>query len=246
MRALLAIVLVACSAPPASSPAPVLAGRAERPAPSGPAPRIRWSAGQFDTSSLPAIARDGSLAVVAVSDSDGGRGYPNLRLEVRDRGDRVVETHVIMVSNEAEALIPDSVHAGPELERRIAAANDKLAALHAQNDLVTMRAFDFSPDPFGPSQPARSAGLTVTFGPDHVLRVRARDRRAEKTVAKIDGKSWLAPSGPRCPGCEPCENPAYLAGVYQADGIDAVVVRIAYQGTDLCWEPGDQLHVIAW
>lgn len=246
MRALLAIVLVACSTRPAASPAPPLTGRSEHAAPSGPAPQIRWDKGQFDTSSLPAIARDGSLAVVAVSESDGGRGYPNLRLEVRDRADRVVDTHVVMVSNEAETLISDGLNASPALARRIAAANDQLAVLHARHDLVPMHAFDFSPDPFGPPKTAQADGLAVAFGPDHVLRVVARDQRGEKTVAQVDGTSWLAPSGPRCPGCEPCENPAYLEGVYKADGIDAVVVRIAYQGTDLCWEPGDQLHLIAW
>lgn len=247
MRALVSLALVACSSSaPAPAQEPALTGRAERPAPTGPAPRIAWKEGTFDTSQLPVVARSGELAVVAVDEGDGGRGYPNLRLEVRDRGDRIVDTHVVMASNEFETLVPDAAQAGPELVRRIAAANEQLAQLHARHDLVAMPAFDFKPDPFGPSQPARGDGLTVTFGSDHGLRVSARDNRGETTIAKVDGTSWLAPSGKHCPQCLPCENPAYLAGVYKAPGIDTLVVRIAYQGTDLCWEPGDQLHVIAW
>lgn len=247
MRALLSLALVACSSStPAPAHEPALTGRAERPAPTGRAPRIGWNQGTFDTSQLPAVARSGDLAVVAVDEGDGGRGYPNLRLEVRDRADRVVDTHVVMTANEFETLVPDAAHASPALERRIAAANEHLAKLHARHDLVTTPGFDFKPDPFGASQPAHGDGLTVTFGADHQLRVKARDNRGETTIAKVDGTSWLAPSGKHCPQCEPCENPAYLAGVYKAPGIDALVVRIAYQGTDLCWEPGDQLHVIAW
>jgi hypothetical protein len=47
-----------------------------------------------------------------------------------------------------------------------------------------------------------------------------------------------------CAGCTPCENPAALSGAYQAPGIAVTVVRITYTGTDMCWEPGDQLRVV--
>jgi hypothetical protein len=230
MRALVTLFglgLVACSsATPASAPQPALAGTRAPSPPTGPAPRIAFRDGTFDTSQLPAIARSGELAVVAAVDGDGGRGYPNLRLEVRDRRDRIVESQLVLVSNDFETLVPDALHAGPELERRVAVANTKLAALHADHDLVAMRTAE---------------GLAVTFD-----NARLRVRKDGKLLADVDGTSWLAPSGKRCPQCEPCENPAYLAGVHKADGIDAVVVRIAYKGTDTCWEPGDQQHVVAW
>jgi hypothetical protein len=43
-----------------------------------------------------------------------------------------------------------------------------------------------------------------------------------------------------------CSNPAFLSGAYHATEINALVVDIGYKGTDTCWEPSDQLHVIAW
>jgi hypothetical protein len=241
MRALLAIALAACGSS-APSPEPALAGYATRPAPTTPAPRISYRDARFDAPALPAIARDGAVAVVAMIDHDSGRGFPNLRIEVRDRKDRVVENIGVMTANEFETLVPDGTTATPELERRIAAGNSRLAALHAEHDLVTMQALALKVDPLGPSQPARGDGLVVTFDADHTLRVRASDR----VVATANGTSWLVPSGKRCAQCEPCENPPYLAAVYKATGITAIVVRIAYRGTDTCWEPADQLHLIGW
>lgn len=241
MRALVAVALAACGSS-TRSPEPALAGRTTRSAPTTPAPRISYRDAQFDAPSLPAIASTGAVAVVAMIDNDGGRGYPNLRIDVRDRRDRVVEPIVVMTANEFETLVPDGSRATAELDRRITAANRRLAELHAEHDLVAMPALQLEPDPFGPSRPARGDGLVVTFEADHVLRVRADQR----VVATANGASWLAPSGKRCAQCEPCENPPYLAAVYKAAAINAIVVRIAYQGTDMCWEPGDQLHLIAW
>lgn len=228
--------LGACSsAGSASSGPPPLAGHAAHPAPTTPAPRIAWRDGAFDTSQLPAIARDASLAVVPDIDSDGGRGYPNLQLEVRERGDFLMSTIAVMSPNDYDALVPDGAHPAPELERRIAAANATLAELHANHDLVTMQ-------PLSPSE-----GIRVTFGEDHTLRVMTKIERGDfKTVAKVNGTGWLAKPGQRCAQCEPCENPAFLDGVYKAPHVDAVVVRINYRGTDTCWEPGAQLHVVAW
>jgi hypothetical protein len=241
MRALLAIALAACGSS-APSPEPVLAGQSTRRAPTTPAPRISYRDARFDAPALPAIARDGEVAVVAMMDNDGGRGFPNLRVEVRDRRDRTVEQIDVMTANEFETLVPDGTTATPELEARIAAGNRRLAELHAEHDLVTMQPLALTPDPLGPSQPARGDGLVVTFDFDHALRVRA----GEKLVATADGARWLVPSGKRCAQCEPCENPPYLAAVYKAPSITAVVVRIAYRGTDTCWEPADQLHLIGW
>lgn len=231
----------ACSTPAVSPPAqnrhvaPVVA--------SGPAPRIAWSEhATFDTTQLPVVARSGELAIVAAIDSDGGRGFPNLRLEVRDRRDRLVEKLVVMESNDFEQLVPDGTHAGPELEARIAAANRRLAQLHAQHDLAQMREYGVG-DTFGRDTPVEGDGLVVTFGDDNVLRVRARDGAM---LATANGASWLVPSGKRCAQCPPCENAAWLRAFYKAERITVVLVRITYDGTDMCWEPGDQLHVVSW
>lgn len=238
MRSVIALVLVAACGSSTPAPAP-LTGHTTHTAPTTPAPQIGWRDGMegvvgFDVSQLPAIARDASIAVVPIIDSDGGRGYLNLTLQVRERGDFLAKTIDVMDANDYETLVPDGAHASPELVKRIAAANQQLAALHAQHDLVTMQ----------PVTPAE--GPKVDFDGHHV-RVLARTRFGdEKTVAKVDATSWLAKPGARCAQCPPCENPAYLDKVYKAPGVDAVVVRIAYRGTDTCWEPGAQLHVVAW
>ena len=248
MRRQLAVVaalvapLVGCSAP--AAPAPAHNRQVARAVPSGPAPQITWTANAtFDAPQLPAVARTGELAIVAAVDGDGGRGFPNLRLEVRDRGDRLVEKLVVMESNDFEQLVPDGTNASPALQARIAAANRRLADLHAEHDLVPMHEHHVG-DSFGRETPVEGAGLVVTFGDDNVLRVRTRG--GGTTLATANGASWLAPSGKRCPQCPPCENPAWLRAFYKAERVNLVVVRITYSGTDTCWEPGDQLHVVSW
>jgi len=39
---------------------------------------------------------------------------------------------------------------------------------------------------------------------------------------------------------------AFLDGVYHAEGINVLVAQIGYRGTDTCWEPADQMHVVVW
>ncbi|HEY5926485.1 MAG TPA: hypothetical protein VIV11_32585 [Kofleriaceae bacterium] len=237
-----ALAVVACSAPSPSSPPP-LSGRKVTVAPTTPAPRINYRNAELDFPRLPAIARSGKLIVCALEDNDGGRGNPNLRLEIRDRGDRLVEKLVVMTPSELDTLVPDGSNASPMLDERIAAANRKLGELHADHDLITMQDVPISADKLGSTHPARGDSVVITFDTDYKLRVRSDDSRM---LATVDGSSWRAPSGKRCAQCEPCDNPAYLAGAYKAPGIDVIVVRIRYQGTDTCWEPPDQLHVVAW
>jgi hypothetical protein len=43
-----------------------------------------------------------------------------------------------------------------------------------------------------------------------------------------------------------CSNPDFLRDAFVAADAKLVVVRVAYRGTDTCWEPTSQLHVIAW
>jgi hypothetical protein len=212
--ALVIVALAACSGGARTSE-PVLSSTASERSPSTPAPRIAWrritdGAGAFDIDQLPRVARSGQLAVVAIVEGDGGRGFPNLRLEARDRDDRVVEMFEVMTSNEYETLVPDGETPAAALVERIDRANRRLLALHARHELVAMTRAE-------PDSATRDA----------VLR-----------------RGWLAPHVRRCTGCQPCENPAGLAAVYQADGIATIVVRVSYTGTDLCWEPGDQLHVL--
>jgi len=238
MRVLLVMLLVACSS---RSPEVPLTGHSAPHKPQGPAPTVGFSNANFDTTGLPAIARSRDLVVLAISDNDSARGNPNLRLELRDRRDKLVETIAVMSASEFETLVPDAFRPGPLLESRIRTANKKLATLHADYDLIVMQEYGVA-NTIGRDTPIEGDGLSVTFFDDNVLRV----RRGDQTLITADGSAWLAPKGQRCAQCPVCENPPYLTGMYKAATIDAVVVRIAYQGNDTCWEPPDQLHVVTW
>ena len=241
MRFALAVVLLGCggggpttpgpTAPIANEPA-VVAPRAT------PAPTIGWEPADnaFDTKALPVIARGAEVAVVAVHDSDGGRGYPNLRLEVRDRSDRTIQTIAVMDSNGYEKLVVDGKASG-ELERRLAAANRELAKLHGLHDLVAMTPLAIQKPREGLPHLAIGDDVEVDFT---TTRVDVFHHSAERPFASVN---WRVPAVPaRCAG----ENPAFLQAVYKAKDIRALVVEVAYRGTDTCWEPGNQLRVITW
>lgn len=237
-------LLLACGSPPPRAPAANHVDPARR---ATPAPAIDWKDTRFAVRGLPAIARGGELAVVAIEDSDGGRGYPNLHLEVRDRADHVVETLPVMVSNDFEKLVPDAQHPTPELAKRIADVNRRLAALHDAHDLVAMAPLEMMKT----GDLARGDDLAVEWVGDRLLveRQPAADAPVQR-LARRDGTPWLAVQGQRCAQCPPCDNPAYLAGAYHADientFMPVVVVEIGYHGSDTCWEPGHQWHVVAW
>jgi hypothetical protein len=245
MRATLvcALAAAACSG---SSPPPPLSSHHEAPPAvrrDTPAPHIGWAEHRFALAGLPAIAADGSLAVVAVDDGDGGRGYPNLRIEVRDRGDRVIEKRQILLSDDYERLVPGD-DPGPELARRIADANTALADLHARHDLQTAVPLELE-------DPHETERLPITATGDDGLEVawqapRIVVRRGTEALATVDGSAWLPRAGKRCPACEPCANPAFLGAVTKSPRVDLVVVELAFSGTDTCWEPGHQFHVVAW
>ncbi|HTL38728.1 MAG TPA: hypothetical protein VL326_36605 [Kofleriaceae bacterium] len=236
MKALLALLLVACSggthAPPAT-----LKGSAEPPVAerATPAPSITFADDQFELHGFPAIAKDRSVVALPVIESDGGRGYPNLRIELRFDSDKTFETIPVMISNDYEALVENGA-AKPELVRRIERANQRLRDLHAKSDLVTMEPGEDLENEFviNTTWEIRYVNgmLKLVFDVDHSI--------------SFDRPDFKAPKGPHCAGCMPCENPESLHRVYWAPGINAIVVEIAYQGTDTCWEPGNQLHVLTW
>lgn len=246
MRVALPLVLLLACGPqaPSATPAQNHVDPAKR---ATPPPAIDWKDTRFAVRGLPAIAHDGSLAVVAIEDSDGGRGFPNLHLEVRDRSDRVVETIPVMVSNDFERLVPDAQHPSPELVQRIAGVDKRLAALHDAHDLVAMAPLEMMKT----GDVARGDDLAVEWVGDRLLveRQPAADAPVQR-LARRDGTSWLAVQGRRCAQCPPCDNPAYLAGAYHADVentfMPVVVVEIGYHGSDTCWEPGPQWHVVSW
>lgn len=205
-----------------------------------PAPHIAWRDNAFDTTSLPAVARAGEIVVVALREIDGGRGFPNLRLEVRDRGDKAIQTIAVLSSNDYEKLAPDGTP-GPELTKRIAAANDTLVHLHDLHDLISMHPLEVQQA----DEPhlAIGDGLDVDWNVDHVHIFR---HNSDRPVFVRDARAWLIKEHEPCKGCGMCQNPAFLRAVYHVPALSVVVVQLSYRGTDTCWEPSDQLHVVAW
>ena len=238
MRAVIALAFIACSAPARE---PVIAGSAARTPVTSPAPRIGFANANFDVEGLPAVARSGELVVLDVRDNDSARGFPNLRLELRDRRDKRVDQIAVMTANEFEVLVPDGFKASRMLEQRMAAANKQLRELHETRELVAMKNYSTG-DTFGRDYAIEGDGISVTFPDDNRLRVRTRDG---KLLADVDGRAWIpANTGPRCAGCPPCVNEPFLGDVYKAPGIDVIIVEIRFTGTDTCWEPSAQLHVV--
>jgi hypothetical protein len=240
--ALLALAACGASSPPAkptieNRPAPVAQTR------DTPAPTIAWTDGKFELAGLPAVARGGELAIVPISGGDAGRGYPNLTLEVHDRSDKVVQTLVLLTSNEFEKLAPAGA-ASPALTTRITDANVELARLHGVHDLAPMHTLEMQkPLDGGEQHLAIGDGFDVDWNTNHL---HVLHHNTENAVAVLDGKPWLVKDHTPCPNCTPCENPAYLDGVYHAPGINLLVVQIGYRGSDTCWEPADQMHVVTW
>jgi hypothetical protein len=241
--ALVLLALAACGGSPAPPPE-VLSSHASEPlARDTAAPKITWADNTFVTATLPAVARAAEITVVALRDHDGGRGYPNLEIEVRDRNDKTIQSITILIPNEYETLAPDG-KPGDVLAKRIEAANAELAKLHGVHDLVPMKPLDLQ-KPADGSDPHLAIGdnLDVDWNKDHL---HVFPHNVDRPVTTVDGHGWLAPSHTSCAGCGVCENPAFLGAVYHAPAINIVVVEIRYHGTDTCEEPGDQPHVVAW
>ncbi|MEO8846524.1 MAG: hypothetical protein ABI591_19965 [Kofleriaceae bacterium] len=234
MRALSLAMLVACSGSPdpIASPSNATVHRAT------PAPRLAWATHGFVTDAFPTVARAGELVVIAATERDGERGYPNLRLEVRDRGDHTVQTIQVLNSNEYEQLAPGGTP-GKTLLDRIAAANTELVKLHDLHDLVAMNKLEVQPASDNAlAHLAIGDGLDVDWGGDHLHIFRHNSDRA---VAIRDARGWQAPTH------NDCDYPAFLANAYHVPEITVIVVELAYRSpSDMCGVPSDQLHVVTW
>lgn len=204
-------------------------------APTAPAPSIAFKDDRFVIDGLPAISRDRTVAVLPLVDGDGGRGYPNLRIELRSESDKTFETDEILISNDYEKLVVDG-KPSDVLAKRIDALNQHLRELASQHDLVSLTRAEPIDNEVIIHQTweityAKSI-LKIVFDAGHSL--------------TFERPEWKAQQGARVPGAPPCENPESLKAVYWTPNINAIVAEITYQGTDTCWEPGDQLHVVTW
>lgn len=217
---------------------PILEGRSAAAAPTTPPPAIRWAgAPGLAVERLPAIAADGSVVVLGVRREDGGRGNPNLAIVAVDRADRVIRQEVVLAPDEADTLV-DAAGPVPALVARIAQGNALLDELHRAHDLRGLPELVVPTVVGGRLDQARATGqgLVVTWQPSRVVVQRAGTTLVERPTPA----AWLAPAR------DGCTNEAFLAGAWADPERRAAVLAIRYTGTDLCWEPDTQYHVIAW
>jgi hypothetical protein len=244
MRALIVVLAIGCSSPPAShGTTDDLSSHVS--GPTTPGPVVEWTAeGRPTVSLLPAIAHAGEVVVVTRIESDGGRGFPNLAIEVRDRQDKVVQTISILTSNEFEELVPDGKTPAPALTKRIAEANQQLATIHGIHRLEPLVELQMGARQDNESaHMASDSRVDVEWG-DHHLRIFPHTRTVP--IADRDGSKWLAPDHEPCADCGVCHNESYLAAAYRSEAATLILIRIDFRGTDTCWEPSGQYHVITW
>jgi hypothetical protein len=233
MRTAIAAALVAALAACARPEPPPLTGRA----PDAPPPTVAWRGHDIAITGLPAIAGDGSSIVVAHRDSDGGRGNPNLTLVEKDRGDRVVRRLEVITATEVDEL------PAAEIARRFSAATAWLDERHAAAHLVAMTALEPHPGTDEAPPTATGDGALLRWVPSELELILGPALR----VLRSTPPSWLVADRPMCPGCaEVCHNDAFLGGGYLDRDRRAALVVVSYRGTDTCWEPGSEAHVIAW
>lgn len=176
---------------------------------------------------------DGSAVLLQIVDQDGARGEPNLAFEVRDRRDRTLNKAVV-------EKLDENVSAAT-IAARIATANNLIASKpFTAVAALPSSEVDDSRDP--DRRRFAGNGLVVELlGDELVVR---QDQR--KVVARRIPKAWRGPKYHLASEDLDCSNPEFLSNVYAAPAAKLIVVNIAYHGNDTCWEPTDQLHVVAW
>jgi len=231
-------LVAACRAPAA----PALQHAAPSPAPASPVPTVT-RAGGLRAIDLPAIAHDGAVVVHALRASDGLRGLPNLTIHVTDRADRETTRHVVLSVAEADQLLDDAAGNNPALDARVATANAWLREAHARYALQPLPAIGPAREAASMAQRAITGdGVTVTWD-QRRLRITHRDALL---VDRATPPTWLVTPYTIGTGAT-CEHPAYLAAAHVDVARRLALVTIGYAApSDLCGEPGDQRHVIAW
>ena len=210
-------------------------------APAGPVPTLGFVAedgdyGSFKWTGLPAIAVDGSTIVLPIDETNRPPGFPNLTLEARDRSDHTISKHVVLATSGDDGE--------PQPPGDLAGGNAWLAAQHQAHPLAPLPLLGehhTSFDEEGPTS-VSSGTLVVTWDAGHL---NVRDGGA--VVVDAQHPDWLAPTHPLCPDCEEtCANPSYLGRVHGDVARHVLLVEIGYHGTDSCWEPNPETHVVAW
>jgi hypothetical protein len=199
-----------------------------------PPPPAAWLA------DLPAVSDDGSVVAVANHESLGARGDERLLLDFIDvASDRLVRRIIVSDPDHPES------HAGAEAKAR---------AVLGERTWVRLRKLDVREDAGAPPRmsgtgaPAQSnlasgGGLEVQYR-EPALAV--RDTTGSADLLRKKEPTWSHPAGRRCPGCDVCPAPLAIldnAWVDRMHGVLLVDVSFA-GGSDICWEPPDDLHAV--
>jgi len=244
MRLAWLVLFAACSGPPL---APAIEGTAPPiAAPTMPPPSVRWIDNGFDEVGLPAVARDGALVVYGKIDGDGGRGNPNLTIVTADRKDAIASQLIVLGVDEVDTMFDAAGMTAP-MRTRISDANRMLARLHTTHDLVPLAVASVperqlaSEDPPAPSSPREDVVSVRWTGPQlEIVRGSRRIATPPLPAAKVVER-------PLCATCtDTCSNAPFLGAAWVDEARKVALVRIDYTGTDTCWEPNAELHVVSW
>lgn len=234
MRVALLLALAACGS---STPATPLQGSGTPPpAPTTAPPAIAWKTGTFDRTGLPAVSNDGQLVAFWTSENDSGRGNVNLTLESRTRGDIGAQKIKVLTVDETERLVNDEQLPTPELEKRISAANTWLADLHRRVDLRPLAAMTVDSTDRWTQHAATLGDVALDWQKDRLTITKGKTT----LLARDTPVTWQAPSR------DQCSNSAKLGEAWVDVERRLALIAVTYNGTDACWEPSDQLHVVSW
>lgn len=247
---LLLLSLAACGGAPKPS---ALGNAAGYGGPPGPAPTLAWSGGspidggEFKTTGMPAVADDGSRVLIAWVMGDGGRGFPNLRLQVVDRDDRVVDTRVVLDADQVEAMTESSTVDVAAHNQYLADSNGTLRWRPLATAPVEGEAEPGAePDPmFASAWSSQLGDVAIRFAVDGHLVI----EQGGKVVVDEVMAGWLTKDHPMYEGAsadEMCQNPIYLQSVQLDGGRRVAVLGVEFHGNDTCWEPSGQYHVVGW
>lgn len=194
---------------------------------------------RFASPNLPAVSRDGKRVAIAQRLEDGARGTPNQTLWIKDADtDEVLTEMVVLGVKEHNDLVGSADEAAALaalIEKRLAKANALLAT-------ETWTPFTAGAAPSGEWNAPRRVdfgGITVVYE-QPALTVTENG----VTIHDADYPAWLSRPYKVMDDEIECENPALLRAVYLSREQRVLVVRIGYYGTDMCWEPDSQFHVV--
>jgi hypothetical protein len=188
------------------------------------------------------VSADGTAVLLGIQDHDGGRGNPNYRFELRDRSDGKLATHSVLTVAEAESMY-DAAGPSPKLTERVAAANRWLAEQHAARRFVSLARLEVLPgEEIASSFRATGGGVTVEWRESRLTIAQGTQPILERATPP----TWLAKDRPGPAELGPCHNPAFLSAAAVSLEHKVALIVVGYGGTDTCWEPEAQHHVVAW